>query len=216
MEVLRSHDLATGVGIRIGKSIKVDGSIFGGATPETNFTHGGGALDFSYDFSSRFTVGIGLGGGKIRQNLVFPILGIEREVELDQREQRAFANLAPADWLLIKLDLRRYEYSKSNEDIRRAFQRRLLNTYATELISSVASLPEYSGALEFVILIGESWDLDIYSQATQILVEENKSNRTELVLTRHFPKWSLGGGVSRNKTPTTLDGALLLNLSFEI
>jgi hypothetical protein len=187
---------------------------------ETQFTQTtkGANLTYSYTYGDggSFSVGAGYYEGQIKQQISFVILNrtVEREVSLDQKESEISLSWSPAKTLSISLRASGYTYSKSKQDLQTAFQNRFLNTFTTDLISSISGLPESQVKLGINYQLNEDWDLAANTSQTKRIVDETLSRRSELLATTYVNAWMIGGGFSRLQSEGMADTSALLQLGY--
>lgn len=219
VEVTRGRDISLGGGMTYLTDWHTALTAYQSSTPETQFIQRGGELSFSYaqmDSHWPFSLGIGFGGSQIEQDIAFTILNrtFQRRAELEQRLARLSGTISPADWLLVKWQGQAFRYSRSKADLQAAFQSRFLNYYTADLISSISGLPEYSGSLELIFSIGDSWDISFFGQRTHLIVDDSELFRSEIMGTRYFSSWNLGLGLSRLRTSHSSETLFLVRVAF--
>jgi hypothetical protein len=217
----KGYDFSLGGGIVFLGNYNLAGSIFQTETPSTDYQQKGGLLLLSYantDHEPSYSVGIGIGGSLIVQDVEFIILStpIKRTIEIDQSEFQIFASLSIFHWLLIKYQGQSYQYSKDKAELQQAFQSDFLQYYTTDLISSIGGLPEYSNALEFIFTLNQDWGLSLLHQVSHLIVDDSSLYRTELFATRYYKKWNIGFGLSRIGTKSEKDTLALLSIGAEL
>ncbi len=187
---------------------------------ETEYTQNSAGLGFSYrhalDENRSFNFGLGTYRGNIKQHLSFVILNthIERDVTLDQKETQISVGFAPAKSLSLRLQASLFTYNKSKQDLQTAFQNRFLNNNASDLITSIAGLPESVFKLSGTYQLNSDIDLNLSTSQTKHIVDDSTSRRSELTGAYYWQSWLLGGGIGRQQTEATTELTALVNIGY--
>ena len=231
---IKTQDADAGLGVGFNDMFELHLSGFTTRTPEVKYQQTGSLVELSFrhtfkavekitldgegeeNFAPGFSVGIGSGSSHIRQTVSFTILNttVERDIDLDQKEVSGFISLSPLAWLRLRLSGSNYSYSKSKSDLQTAFANRFLNYYTTDLVSTIAGLPENTVALQGIFVLNPDWDFELKGSNTKMIVDDSISRRGRVLVTRYYNEWSFAGGVSRSETTQAKEFSGLFNISY--
>jgi hypothetical protein len=188
---------------------------------ETEYTQNTIGADISYandppEDGIGWNLGFGFYQGDIKQKFTIQILNrdVEREVTLSQKETQFSAGGSPIAKLSFQFRASSFTYSKSKQDLQTAFQNRFLNAHASDLISSIAGLPDSRLKLSIVYQLSENWDASVSGSQTKLIVDDSLSKRSELSATCYLKNWRLGGGVANSQSPTLSETTALVDLGY--
>jgi len=188
---------------------------------ETEFSQSTLGADISYandpgEDGIGWNLGFGYFNGDIKQKFTVQILNrnIEREVTLSQKESQLSAGISPIAKLSLQLRASSFTYNKSKQDLQTAFQNRFLNAHVSDLISSIASLPDSRLKVSAVYQLSEDWDLSASTSQTKLIVDDSISRRNELSATYYMKSWRIGGGVASSQSPTLSETSALVDLGY--
>jgi hypothetical protein len=220
----RSRHWQASLGFGYDRHWRAGASVFSSNTTEPNFTQRG----FEASIGSRawqlgasaWAMGFEVQGSqsRIKQDLNIRILNTQtqREVELDQFESGISLKFYWLEKVFLSLNLAEFQYSRSKEDLQRAFTSRILNTVATDLISSLGSLPEKTESIQVIWSATPSLDLIASAARNTFIVDGSTNRRQKVVLENHYRDWSFGGGISRSETSFGPETLALLQLSWTV
>lgn len=230
---IKTQDADLGIGFGYNQILELQLSGYTSRTPETKYQQSGSKFELSFrhqfsgsselsleeieeKFQPSFAVGVGSGSSRIRQTVSFTILNtpIERDIDLDQKEISGFVTAQFVEWLRLRISGSTYSYSKSKSDLQTAFNNRFLNYYTTDLVSTIAGLPESSVSLQGIFLLNSDWDLEVRGTSTKMIVDDSIARRGRVLATRYWKDWSFAGGLSRSETTQLKEFTGLFNITY--
>lgn len=215
-----SRDFSAGLDFGYTQTFLLSLSLDSTRTSENEYsqTTSGAAVSYHSEPAEGWAWNAGAGHyqGDIKQHLSFQILNtrIERDVSLNQRETQVLLGVSPMPSLSLQLRASAFSYSKSKQDLQTAFQNRFLNTYTTDLISSISGLPESQFKLNAIYQLQDTWDLSLSSTQTKRIVDDSTSRRGEIIASHDIKDWRLGAGVARSQNDNLTDWSAIFELSY--
>lgn len=157
------------------------------------------------------------GSSDIEQTISVKILNttITRTPQLDQSVTGARISLSPTDYLKFKLAVKAYTYSKSKDDLQKAYSSLFLNTNSTSLVSTIGGLPENSLDLGINYFGNDLYSFELFYGTSLLIITDNKDQRLGASVTRYFNSFSGNIGFSQNKTESQQSNSLLIGAAID-
>ncbi len=152
------------------------------------------------------------GSGDIEQTISFKVFNttFTRTPEIDQSVTGAKIGFNPTDYLKFKLAIKGYVYSRSKEDLQKAYSSIFLNTNSTSLVSTIGGLPENSFDTSVNYFINDLYSIEFFYATSLLIITDNKDQRIGFTVTRFFETFSGNLGLSQNKTESQQSISMLI------
>ncbi len=157
------------------------------------------------------------GSADIEQTISIKILNttFTRTPELDQSVTGARFSFSPTDYLKFKLGVKAYTYSRSKEDLQKAYSSIFLNVNSTSLVSTIGGLPENSLDVGINYFINDLYSAEFFYGTSLLIITDNKDQRLGFTLTRFFESFSGNIGLSQNKTESQQSNSILIGAAID-
>lgn len=119
------------------------------------------------------------------------------------------------DYLKFKLAVKAYTYSKSKDDLQKAYSSLFLNTNSTSLVSTIGGLPENSLDLGINYFGNDLYSFELFYGTSLLIITDNKDQRLGASVTRYFNSFSGNIGFSQNKTESQQSNSLLIGAAID-
>lgn len=223
--ITRTRTLFGLLGISYGEAVDLSADLRSTASAQTKFeqTEYNGNLTYNFRWGSsehprKISIGFSGGESQIKQKVSFTILNttVNKDLDIRGRQVGGSISFSLVDWASLSVSGQSYSYSKSKEDLQAAYKNRFLNNYASTVTSTIGGLPETSAQLRLSLFPIDRWQLDLESSTTKTLVDEQveKTGRAEVIFS--FGDKSLGIGVLRGESQSSVDTSLVASFSMEI
>ncbi|MGZ5280103.1 MAG: hypothetical protein ACXWC9_09185 [Pseudobdellovibrionaceae bacterium] len=201
-----SRDFSVGADFGYSKSWFLALSADSNKAFETEYTHSTAGIQLSYTHPYKndqsWSAGIGASQGSIKQHLSAQILNTRfgRDVNLDQNESHFFIGWSPMAELFMQIRTSFFSYSRSKQELNAAFQSPFLNTFTSELVSSIGGLPESQLQARVTYQLDPDWDLSFNTSQTKHIVDDSLSRRSEITGTYYVKAWLFEAGLGRSQS----------------
>jgi len=218
-----SRDFALGADFGYSKSWFLALTADSNKATETEYSQSTAGAQLSYthqlENDRSWSVGIGASQGSIKQHISVQILNTRfgRDVHLDQNEAHFFVGWSPMKDLLLQLRASSFSYSRSKQELQTAFQSPFLNTFTSDLVSSIGGLPESQLQARATYQLNSEWDLTVITSQTKRIVDNSLSRRGEITGTYYMEAWLLEAGLGRSQSENTteLSGIFAVGYSWD-
>jgi hypothetical protein len=143
-------------------------------TPEIKYESKIGYLSLKYPLTNWFDLAIEGGSGSFTQDFSFTIFSqtYYRTFKLEQKSAMISGRFYFLKSWSLGLRFNRYNYDRSDEDIRKAVDSPFLNRQASALVSSFASLLKSGTEVSLSYILNENFDVELQSTRDLRLYDE--------------------------------------------